>query len=134
MNWELGNLASTFISVRIKISIFSSRRDLSWSNFPDKELISKCPVINLSTFFILSWLKLVNVSQGSSRPIELLPNLFETFEACSEVFMLLLNSEARWFYLFKLQKTLLASLPWFHQVKPIFKQLISVNIPIVCVL
>ena len=72
------------------------------------ELILKCPIINLLTFFILSWLKSEIVSQGPLWPIEIFPvlllllvlscNLFETFEAYFEVFMLLLNSEPRWIH------------------------------------
>ena len=67
-------------------------------------------MINLLTFFILSWLKLVKVSQGSLWPIENFPlllvfKLFETFEACFEVFMILLNSEARWIHSTGLHKT-----------------------------
>ena len=74
------------------------------------ELIFKCPMINLLTFFILNWLKLVKVSQGLLWLIELFPallvfNLFETFEDCFEVFMLLLNSEARWIHSTDLYKT-----------------------------
>ena len=72
------------------------------------ELILKCAIINLLTFFILSRLKSEIVSQGPLWPIEIFPvlllllvlscNLFETFEAYFEVFMLLLNSEARWIH------------------------------------
>ena len=108
MNWEFGKPASIFVYARVKTSIFFSIRDLRLLNFPDMELILKCPIINLLTFFILSWLKSEIASQGPLWPIEIFPvlllllvlscNLFETFEAYFEVFMLLLNSEPRWIH------------------------------------
>ena len=42
-----------FGSVIIKISIFPYINNFNWSNFEDKELIFKLPIINLSKFFVL---------------------------------------------------------------------------------
>ena len=63
--------------------IFSNKRleliKISWL-----ELMFKCPMINLLTFFFLSWLKLVRLSQRSLWPISLFPVLL-VFKGYSHV-------------------------------------------------
>ena len=93
-------------------SIFFSIIELSWSDFPDMELTFKFPIINLLTFFILSWtiwtIFILYQNDHYYQSNYFLHLWYFTYlEHLKTALKFLLNSESRWCNWFVQDKKLL---------------------------